>query len=326
MGRARKLFIPNSVVFVTFRTEEGLPFVPTEYINELIWSAFIKAQENYPAEVCCLNFSANHCHLVIRVKDPELVPKFIGYLKQETAHYINRLLGRRRKTIWVEGYDSPTILDPAKVIEQIAYTFLNPVKDNLVSTVDQYPGVSSWSLFKQDTFNRKCRRIARDKVPQLKNPHRPMDECTAVLDFLTDMNKSQGSFTVSPYCWKECFEETKELSDAEVRALILERMEQELGKIRAEHKAKRLPAPRAERLCRQSITRPYMPKTFGIRTICLASTADRRRPFIAWVKALVDEAIEVLRLWRLGELSVPYPIGLFPPCLPRAANLLPGIA
>ena len=184
MSGPRKLFLPNSLIFVTFRTEEGLPFVPTDYINEILWSELAKAQALYPVEVCAFNFEMNHGHMLLRVTDPELIHPFVGYFKQETAHALNRLLGRRRKTVWAEDYDSPTVLDENKALDMFTYLLLNPVKDNLTDSMDDYPGVSSWALMKSGKYKRKCRAIARDGIPRLKNPERPCQEERQVLAYL----------------------------------------------------------------------------------------------------------------------------------------------
>ena len=95
---------------VSFRTEEGLPFVPVRFINEIFWSNLAKAQRLYPQRICNFMVEPNQIHMILLIDNPENAYKFIGYVKQETAHALNRLLGRRRKTVWVEDYDAPTIL------------------------------------------------------------------------------------------------------------------------------------------------------------------------------------------------------------------------
>jgi len=53
--------------------------------------------------------------LIIRVINPDDVPRFVGYLKSEMAHMVNKLLGRRRKTIFNREYDSPKFLTPEDI-------------------------------------------------------------------------------------------------------------------------------------------------------------------------------------------------------------------
>ena len=325
MPRSRKLFLHNTLKFITFRTEEGLPFVPTAYMNELLWSSLAKAQDLYPVEICAFNFELNHAHMLLRVADPELIPKFIGYVKQETAHALNRLLGRRRKTVWEENYDSPTILDADKALEKFEYLLLNPVKDNLADSLDEYPGASSWSMMKSGQSKRRCRAIARNKIPQLKSPEHPCREESEVLDYLEENNPTILTFHLSPYSWKQCFEETRSLNDNEVRKLILSRITERAAQYHRDKRDRRLPKPHPERLKHESIVRQYTPKTFGRKTICLSSFRHLRQRFIALYRDLCDRAVKVLAEWRSGNWHLPFTPGLFPPCLPRSSNLCPGI-
>ena len=298
---------------VTFRTEEGLPFVPLRYINKIIWSAIARAYELYPIEVCAFTFESNHAHMLLRVTDPEAVPLFIGYIKQETAHALNRLIGRRQKTIWVDGYDSPTILDSHTALNKLAYVLLNPVKDQLVSDMNQYPGVSTYRLLYEEKDTVTVERIFRDAVNKVKNPAKPwLEEKSYQFD---DERKSELEFKLHPYAWKECFADTKELSDAEAREVMLEVLKTEEEKI---EKKKDLDP---ERLKHQSLVAEYRPKKFGKRMICLSISPKHRRKFINLYRYLVDLGLEALKSWREGKI-VPFPAGLFPPCLPRTTNLI----
>jgi REP element-mobilizing transposase RayT len=323
MPGRRKLFLPNSLLFVTFRTEEGLPFVPTDFINEILWSSLAKAQALYPVEVCAFNYELNHAHMLLRVTNPEHIHNFVGYVKQESAHALNRLLGRRRKTVWAEDYDSPTVLDENKALEMFEYLILNPVKDNLTDSMDDYPGVSSWKLMKHGRNKRRCRAIARNKIPKLKNPERPWNEEQEVSEFLKENNRKILTFELSPFSWKQCFADTRDLTDAEVRKLIFDRIEERAQQYLADKREKRLPKPRPERLKFQSILRNYVPQTFGKRMICLSSVREMRKRFINFYRGLCEHASDVLALWRKGCWHVPFPTGLFPPSLPRRANICP---
>ena len=107
----RKLFVHRTVVEVCFRTEEGLPLPATPYIKVIIESVLARAQSLYPVIICHCLVMANHVHMLVVVDDPACVPAFVGYLKGETAHVVNHLRGRKKRTVWCDGFDSPIILD-----------------------------------------------------------------------------------------------------------------------------------------------------------------------------------------------------------------------
>ena len=143
MPNLKRCIIHNTLVEVCFRTEEGLPFVATPYIKAIMQSIIATAQTMYPTTICHFVLMANHMHLILVVQDPEDFVAFIGYIKRESAHAINRLLGRKKRTVWCDRYDDPKILDPDKAMQRIVYLYSNPQKANLVSTIDEYPNLSS---------------------------------------------------------------------------------------------------------------------------------------------------------------------------------------
>lgn len=323
MPRNVKVIMPNSLVLVTFRTEEGLPIVPHGFMNELVWSSLGKAQRLYPLNVCHLGFEGNHPHMVLHVENPEHLPLFVGYVKQEISHAINRLLGRRRKTVWAEGYDSPIVLDSEKALDVIAYALLNPVKDNLVESLEDYPGVNTWKLFKRGQHIRRCRMISRDSVPRLDNPANPAAENARVLDLLRAANRSFCFLKLSPYGWKKCFPDTAFLSDENVRHLIMARVAERAKTIAADRLASNLPRPLVTHILNQSMVATYAPKVFGKRMICLSTVPELRKNFIAFFRRQHERAREVLHQWRAGAWNVPFPIGLFPPAMPRRGDFMP---
>ena len=82
----------------------------------------------------------------------------------------------------------------------------------------------------------------------------------------------------------------------------------------------------AHNLKLQSMLREYTPKKHGKRMICLASDKNLRVEYITFFKEIVARANEVYAKWKIGDFSLEYPPGLFPPAHPRCANLLPQYA
>ncbi len=81
--------------------------------------------------------------MVFVVINPEHVPEFLRNVKAESAHMLNNLLGRNRRTVWCEGYDSPIVLTPLHALVFISYLYANPAKDDLEISIHRYPGLSS---------------------------------------------------------------------------------------------------------------------------------------------------------------------------------------
>ncbi|MBX7143689.1 MAG: transposase [Oligoflexia bacterium] len=110
----------GSVLFVTFSVEQGLLLLSNPLCEALIKSCLARAQFLYPVEICHFLVEATHIHMVLVVKNPDDVCRFVGYFKTESAHTLNGLLGREKRTVWCEGYDSPVILSPLREFMCIA--------------------------------------------------------------------------------------------------------------------------------------------------------------------------------------------------------------
>jgi hypothetical protein len=54
---------------------------------------------------------------------------------------------------------------------------------------------------------------------------------------------------------------------------------------------------------------------------CLSDKRSLRVSFIAFFKKLMATARAVREKWRQGDASVRYPPGLFPPSMPKLANV-----
>ncbi len=66
-------------------------------------------------------------------------------------------------------------------------------------------------------------------------------------------------------------------------------------------------------LMNQEIGAPYTREVEGCRMYVHSEDKDLRKATIKWIKELIEQGREVLERWREGDLSVPYPMGLFPP-------------
>src|SRR5688572_22422109 len=121
-----KVILPKRLIFVSTRMETGLPLVCTSYMEAIIWGIIARAQVLYPVKVCAVVVMCNHIHILIAVEDPSDVVGFMDRVKTETSHAINRLLGRRQRTVWCDGYDSSTVLTVNDAIEKFIYLYTNP--------------------------------------------------------------------------------------------------------------------------------------------------------------------------------------------------------
>lgn len=318
-----RILLPDFPVMITTRTEEGLPFVARPIMNLIVYSAIARAQHLYSVEINHLIMMGNHCHILIRVLDPDQVAAFMDYFKTETAHAINRILGRRKRTVWEDGYDSVPILTLEDTIKKIAYIYTNPQRANLVADIDSYPSVSSWVMYQSNNLSREVPWVRRNFISQIRD-HGSRSEEQLLYEYLLNSAKETHTFTLSPDGWMVLFG----IEDPAEKTSINQRILATVREIESELKANRERETKtvlgAERLKIQPINKPYTPKKFSKRMWCVCFDKDLRIRFIQYIKWLLAVAKEVTKMWRNGNFSERLPLGLFPPRMPRLANLRPG--
>lgn len=319
--RHRQLFISGSVYFITFRTEEGLPFVPLPFMNKLILSAMARAKRLYPVQLIGVTVQANHAHMLIRVIDPEAVSGFVGYFKTETSNYLNRLLNRRQRTVWFKRFDNPRVLDIDKAFEILAYILLNPVKDGLVSSMREYPGVSSY----QHLVNRRdsliVKSIPRSAIVALRDPSRPILENKELSDHFSSDEFEDLSLTFEPEALRLAFKSTRSMAPDDFRRKLIETLETAETHYRQSQDNRRPLGAKA--LVNASILVPHTPPKRGKKMLCVSSSPNMRKRFIGTFRRLCERCRQVFIEWKCGNFSVPFPPGMFAPHFPRLANSLP---
>lgn len=331
MPRPRKVFFNDSVAFLTTSVEEGLLFPSNPLIKLLIESALGRAQELYDVEVNHKLIEPTHVHLVVTIHNPDDVKGFMERFKTESAHYINRLLGRGKRTVWCEGYDSPILLTKEDVMRIIAYIYSNPSNDALEDTIDNYPHISSWKDFRRTiaTNNsldvkivKKVPWIRRSMIAPLKSLATALHRLKEIADDLLAKAKEFHTFTIKPNGWMKCFGITDPKEIEEINREIVQMVRNTEKENREARKKENKRVIGAKRLVTAPINPFYRPQRTGRRMLCICHDKKIRRQFINTVKDLIERAKRVYRLWMLGDFSLKYPPGLYPPSFPKLANLL----
>ena len=322
MPKNRKYYPNKSVLLCTTRTETGLPLVPSLNMNFIIWGILARARERYDISVCHFIFLGNHFHMIIVVRNPNDVSNFIGYVKAETAHAINRLLARPQRTVWQDGYDSPILLTPRDVMKYIRYIYLNPARANLTESIDDYPGVSSWELHKKGIYTRVCKRLSRDSINPLWNPALSIAEQRRLVDTYQSQAGTEHEFVLEADAWMECFPELEGVSASEINRELLKEIASEEKLLSKERREAKQSVIGATTLRRQSMTKEHEPKKRSRRMICICHDRTLRRACIEFFKRLCEEAREVYEAWKRGELLKRVPAGMFAPRVPSLESKL----
>lgn len=288
----------------------------------IIRSCLAAAQARYPVKISHLVVEATHIHMVLVVYNPDDVPRFLGHFKTESAHMLNAILGRKKRTIWCKGYDSPKVLTLSKAMAMIAYLYSNPAKDNLVQSIDEYPGFSTWKMFLSGEVTKRWKRLRRPQFRELPRDSHTLRGYTKEAERLLEESSEELTFTLEPNAWLEAFGVTAPVEQEKINKRLVERirtLEERAERIRVRERKSVIGR---ERLLKQALDLFYRPSRKGRRMWCLSDRRSLRVEFIRAFKKLRQEARRVLSLWRTGDLSVPYPPGLYPPSMPKLANVV----
>jgi len=193
----------RSVLFCTFSLEEGLLFQSNPLCLAALQSCLARAVYLCPVKISHFLAQANHVHMVFVVENPDDVPGFIRNFKVESAHMLNRVLGRTKRTVWCEGYDSPVVLSPTRALSAIAYLYGNPAKDNLETSIDQYPGFSSWEMFRSGETSALWKRLHRPQFRELPKREHNIEGYSAVAARLLSEAREVQPFKLHPNAWME---------------------------------------------------------------------------------------------------------------------------
>jgi hypothetical protein len=159
----------------------------------------------HPLTISGFLIEATHIHLIVVVRNSEDVCGFVRYFKTESAHMLNRVLGRRKRTIWCEGYDSPVVLTPIRALIAMTYLYSNPAKDNLEESIENYPGLSSWEMFRSGVHTKIWKRLRRPAFKQLApESHNLRGYAKEAQRLLSEATKTH-TFRIDPNAWMLAF-------------------------------------------------------------------------------------------------------------------------
>jgi REP element-mobilizing transposase RayT len=286
----------------------------------LIKGIIAEAARLYPVTICHLLVMPNHIHIILVVQSPEAIPQFLQYVKRESAHAINRLLNRRRHTVWCTGSDTPVILDPATVLRRLSYIYLNPARAGLVESIDQYPNISSWQALLSGATEETVCRIPRDYIVDFYRVASGQS-IEKALEYLRkkDVVLSPATFRLEPFSWTPHFIDTQKQDVENLRHQVVMDVRQEEAQL---CRSRTEPVLGASRLRSQPMDKPYLPSKSGRRSICLGASQAVRALFLDWYFALRETARAALQQLRQGRFVV-LPPGFFYPGGYLLSNVLP---
>jgi hypothetical protein len=263
----------KTVVHVTNRTVHGLPFTCSILVEAVLLGTMARAQFLYPVLISHYLWMGNHYHMILS-GHPTLISPFMGHIESEVAKAMKRLIpGFYKGNFWQGRFKEQRLATAGAVIEKISYTYNNPVRAALVSSIAEYPGISSYKAFIRDDFALLARYHRSSSLKPLYS-NKPL---TYLIELRKRNSAPAHTLTISPYAWKGSFRETEEASDASLKKRIFERISAD----EAQHNATRhgsVVGVRALRAARMD--RPYTSKTKSKTPFLICDDKELRKILI----------------------------------------------
>jgi hypothetical protein len=331
MPRTRRYLRSGRPYELDIRVKSGLPFACVGLIKLLLQSAIARAQRDDKIKICHHHWQGNHLHMLLIPFDAEQCVFFYQELQKKITEAIKRLLGVRRLNLWEGDPILAEVLDIEKTIDRIVYYYANPTEADLVDSIEEYPGLSSW----QDFMNSEIKTEAKitNIVPWVRLPSIPTltamqlspQEDTALCKMLTKDNPLRHELTVYPYAWLSCFGEYTPEEVGVIKARIIKKVRELENVSRARRAKAKRRALGAASLKRQPIMAKHTPPPRERRVYVLASDATERIDYIENMKEFCTQCSNLYQDERAGRDHVQWPPGAVRPARRPIANAIADI-
>ena len=323
MPEGRRHFIHKTTYFVTNRLSQGLPFVPNEYLNQLLYGVLARASQEFPDITSCgWSFLQNHYHgLIVTTGDPHHVAGFMNLVDGEIAKYVCRLLGKRHCKVWAQRYHAAAVYSLGDVITQAAYLYANPVAANFVATASEWYGVSTFrNDFKE--FSQQYKYVRPRHLRMLPKSRFSKASLRSLLRRYESLPGPKYTLTIKPLAWLSCFRSCP-ISEDEAKSRILNEISLVEAAEARSRKANKRALPSRDQIRFQNPHKSYVPESHGRRVYCICSDPLLRAEYIAMYREFCARCEEAWGEWKKGNIGFPYPAEAFVPCRPPSASLIP---
>lgn len=327
MPRRRRRIISNSCYEFCFRAKQGLPLSAHRIVRELIGASVARAQRDEKVILCHDIWNGSHPHLIAVTRDAAQATNFLAEVEKKLTDSLKRLLGLSHMEIWEGRPMMARIHDVEAAKNRIVYLYSNPAQDDLESSIEKFPGYSSWNEFQRSLDNLKA--VTKESFPWIRLPSIPQvshgistEEDARVVRLLRLKNEKRHVLERSPNAWMKCFgicaDEEVSRINASIVSQIREQERQEVLRRRVERKN----IVGASQLRKQPLMKPHVPQKRERKVFVMSSDAEARIAEIEDFDNFCRRCEECYRHWKRGEICVEWPAGAFRPPIPPNSNLL----
>jgi hypothetical protein len=319
MTRTRRTYKGNSLYEIVSRAAEGLPLPPTSTTNEILRGIYGRAQRDNKVTLCNFVEMNNHNHTHVIPSAPKLFAFFYKEVKKQCTEAVKALLGLPRLRLWEARSTVAVIPRLEDAIARLVYLFCNPAKAGLVDSIDEFPGLNSWSYFKSckpsvdATVSIPVRSYHKSAIPRLPSGNALSEQQDLAL--VTQLHQSDDVFEhtlqIQPLAWLKPFGITDPKQIESIRQRIIQMVYEQEAEYR---EARKFPVLGSTNLQRQEYFKPHVPAKRERKPFVFCSDPELRKEIIAFVRSIMDRCRRCYEQAKQG-LVVSWPDGVFIPWL-----------
>jgi len=290
LARPARMYEAETPYFLTIRCLHGRLFLrPSERTNEILGGVLARATRLAGVEVFAFVFASNHVHLLVRAPVGKL-SQFMQHLLTNISKKVGAVVGWRG-AFWERRYSAEPVLDEEALLGRIRYILSHGVKEGLVASCQEWPGLSSLSMM-LDGGPRRFRWFHwsdRWRERKLGKPCARFDERCSRIEEMVLAQIPHPAFR-----------------DTHSRRHMLEKLPHAIHEHGAAlHKRFR---GRAWVLAQRPQHRPDRPARTP-RPLCHTSSRKLLDEFREKARAFTTAFLSASQRWRSGDFGAPFPLG-----------------
>jgi hypothetical protein len=295
---------------------------PNQTSNEIKLGILGRTQRDSKVELCHFVDMNSHSHTLAVSNQCENLSKFYMELQKKTTDAVKALLGLSSLSLWE---DRPTVAEVATLddaINRIVYIYCNPSNGSLCDSIDEYPGINSWSAFlkcdpKVDAeIAIDARWYPVSEIPKL--PARslsPNQDARCYRELVVSEKAVEHPIIIKPFKWLEVYGISDSARIEKIRQRIIAQVrETEQANARARQAAGKRSVPRAV-LIREPYMKPHTPKKKERKIFLICGDKELRLELLERFRQVLARCRECYKKAKEG-LRVEWPPGTFTPWFP----------
>jgi hypothetical protein len=296
---------------------------PTETSNEIRRGIIGRTQRDNKVELCHFVDMNNHSHSMAVSTTGENLSKFHMELKKKTTDAVKALLGLSFLSLWEKRTGVFRVVTLEDAIERVVYIYSNPSNAGLCDAIEDYPGLNSWSAFKDcaPSIDAEVEIEAR-WYPVSEIPTIPTERClsprqdAALYRELKESEKAvRHPVVLKPFKWLETYGVTKPQEIEEIRQRIITRV-RDAERIAATERAVSHTGGVSPAALRRAVyMKPHKPKRRERKIFLICGNKELRVKLLESFRRTVSQCRECYRKAKAG-IRVEWPPGTFTPWFP----------